>query len=347
MGSALGPTTWQAQFLELAAKLLQIDPEPDAEATYAEAASHAIAILSFTLPATQMQSALRHLEAICDRASLRNSAVRRHYYTARGRYLKYSVPAPWTIVQEAEETIRLCIQSGDLRNLHTSTSFDMVWSELGDSDKAIERMRIHGHTDQQTEEFVSHLLSRMQIASILARQNDPAMFEQAVAVAREALARLGPFPLTAITAHDTLARVLLKQGQFANAETEAGEALKMLESMPKYDASVHATLIHALLGQRRTSEAVAAAERALGIVQALGCVGHAEVELRLAISEAFHAAGDLERAGLELCETLHQIKLRTDNITDPYWKTSYLTRNPYCARAQELAKEWDLDVIVM
>jgi hypothetical protein len=69
------------------------------------------------------------------------------------------------------------------------------------------------------------------------------------------------------------------------------------------------------------------------------------VELRLTASEAFHAAGDLERARAELRETLHQVQLRADDITDVFWKASYLTRNAYCVQTQKLAKEWSLDSV--
>ena len=35
-----------------------------------------------------------------------------------------------------------------------------------------------------------------------------------------------------------------------------------------------------------------------------------------------------------------------DDIIDPFWKDSYLTRNPSCARAQQLAQNWGIDSAV-
>lgn len=43
---------------------------------------------------------------------------------------------------------------------------------------------------------------------------------------------------------------------------------------------------------------------------------------------------------------LGQVRLRADDITDSFWKNSYLTRNPYVVRAQQLAKEWGVDMVV-
>ena len=48
----------------------------------------------------------------------------------------------------------------------------------------------------------------------------------------------------------------------------------------------------------------------------------------------------------ELRETLRQVQLRADDITDDFWKNSYLTRNPYVVRAQALAQQWGLGVVV-
>ena len=64
------------------------------------------------------------------------------------------------------------------------------------------------------------------------------------------------------------------------------------------------------------------------LLSVLGGFGVFEVEFRLAASEAFYSAGELERAHTELRETLRQVQLRADDITDPFWKDSYLTRNP-------------------
>ncbi len=65
--------------------------------------------------------------------------------------------------------------------------------------------------------------------------------------------------------------------------------------------------IQSLLQQPKYAEARTAADDALALIQDFRCLGHAEVALRLAVSEACHAAGDLDRAKSELLETPRQI----------------------------------------
>jgi hypothetical protein len=95
-----------------------------------------------------------------------------------------------------------------------------------------------------------------------------------------------------------------------------------------------------LIALGRTAEARLAAEQVTAVLHELDGGGLVEVEVRLAVSEAFAAAGDPARARAELAEMLHQAQLCADDIADPFWKDSYLTRNPHVTRALALAREW-------
>jgi hypothetical protein len=64
--------------------------------------------------------------------------------------------------------------------------------------------------------------------------------------------------------------------------------------------------------------------------------------MRLAACEAFDAAGDRERARAELRETLDQIWIRAEDITDAGWRRAYLTRNVENLRARALAEAWSV-----
>ena len=141
-------------------------------------------------------------------------------------------------------------------------------------------------------------------------------------------------------------RVLLRQGMLSEAEAAVRQACQDGAALPAFEPNRHATLICILLAAGRIGEALEVAEHVASLLQRFGCLGNVEVELRLAISETFHAAGDHERACKELSETLRQIRLRADDISDPFWRNSYLTRNPYCTRAQLLGREWRLDVAI-
>ena len=150
----------------------------------------------------------------------------------------------------------------------------------------------------------------------------------------------------AVLAFSIGASVAARRGQWDLAESHARAAMPAYQAFPAWMMEVPAVLVRSLVALGRLNEAVAIAEQALSVISSLECVGFHEVNMRLAASETFQAAGNLDRAHAELRETLRQIQLRADDITDPFWKNSYLTRNPYCVRVQQLAKEWGLDVVV-
>jgi hypothetical protein len=141
-----------------------------------------------------------------------------------------------------------------------------------------------------------------------------------------------------------LARIALLRGQLEKAEELARAAMQMFPVMPLWLTRTAPVRMRALIGLHRAAEAVAVAEPILAALPTFGGAGMTKVELRLAFSEALQASGESARARAELRETLRQIKLRADDVQDAFWKSSYLTRNPYCARAQKLAREWGLEV---
>ncbi len=85
-------------------------------------------------------------------------------------------------------------------------------------------------------------------------------------------------------------------------------------------------------------------EEGIQALAVFGSTGKSEVPLRLVGALAIQAAAQPVRAQEELRETLRQIKLRADGITDPFWQHSYLAQNAHCARAQQLAQEWGIDI---
>ena len=341
--TVLGPPQWQAQFPILAQQLVAGDPELAAEDLYTEALSHTAATLGLVVPLKELTPALSRLEGLCDRAAARNPTLRRHLYLGRGRCLRFGSPTPWRIVQDIPELLTLLKQSGDRRNVHVASFLQVVWAELGDLDKAIEQIKDSELIEPNGEEVSAEMARQGQLCWLLAAHpSDQASWEQASAIARDVLAAMGPFPLTAVFAHDALARVLLSQGDLAAAEQAAYAACQILESVPALAPCAFATLIRIHIAANHRAEAVKVAESCLGLLARFGCFGFSEVELRLAISEAFAESGNKERARVELGETLSQIQLRAEDITDSFWKNSYLTRNPFCARAQQLAQDWEL-----
>jgi hypothetical protein len=135
------------------------------------------------------------------------------------------------------------------------------------------------------------------------------------------------------------------RGQLATAEELARAALDTFVAAPTLWLPCAALRIRALMGLSRVLEARVLAEQATAMLQTVDGAGCAEVTVRLAVAEAFEATGDRERARTELAETLHQVQLRLDDIADPFWKNSYLTRNNQVAHALALGQEWGLSAL--
>jgi hypothetical protein len=146
-----------------------------------------------------------------------------------------------------------------------------------------------------------------------------------------------------VSAH--LARVAFLRGHLEEAVELFRAGLATLSNAPASRSFCFAPYIHTLLGLGHASEARLVAEQALGALTAMGGAGCFEVEARLAVTEAFEESGDHERARAELAETLRQIQLRLDDIADPFWKNSYLTRNRYVAQALALGREWGVSAL--
>ena len=67
-----------------------------------------------------------------------------------------------------------------------------------------------------------------------------------------------------------------------------------------------------------------------------------DTEVRVTIADTLLAAGDRAGAGAALADALHHIALRAANIADGAVRYCYMTQNPFCVRANELAAAFEL-----
>lgn len=175
---------------------------------------------------------------------------------------------------------------------------------------------------------------------------DSSSWDKAASLVAPMLSYAGGLSSYPSLAQGLMARLSLLRGRPQEAEAHARAAMQLFPMFPIWLSHVAPVQIQALLALGRAGEATAVAEQVFSALPILGGFGVAEVEFRLSASEAFHAAGEHERARSELRKTLRQVQLRADDIQDAFWKKSYLTRNPYCARAQMLGHAWDLGIAV-
>jgi hypothetical protein len=218
------------------------------------------------------------------------------------------------------------------------TATEIGWLDVGDLDGARRRMLALEERFEQNQEVLLFVIWVRHLAWILCEVPDERAWDQAEALMARLLSDTSGWLFVQLAAQGTLARVALLRGQLDRAEELARAAMQRSPLAPRLKISTAPVQIRALIGLGRAAEAAAVAEQVLGVLAAFGGAGTGEVEARVAVVEAFEASGQHERARAELAETLRQVEFRADDITDPVWRESYLTRNPHSARALELGR---------
>lgn len=331
----------QKKLPELFPLLLTVEPDAQGRVHLIEGLSDIVSTLCVTSPYSELRPVLSRLETLVAQALEQNPLLERWLLYCRCQIVHHHEPTPWKALQESLRGLALAEQAGDqlTRFKIEVMGWAMVMAELAAADLP-DRLRAIVRDARSGEEKFVPVITRILLGLILGAQSDPAAQEEALRCAREVMSIGAEMMMAAGFGRLLLAVVALQRNQPVEAEAEVRAALPLMEYIILWMPLALRLLMLALLAQSRPIEAVAVAESGLALLTRLGSAGCLEVELRLAISEVFYGAGDVPRAHHELRETLRQIQLRADDILDPDWRASYLTRNPHCARALALAQQW-------
>jgi hypothetical protein len=276
------------------------------------------------------------LEAACEQLAASDPPARRWFTLVSTFALSIFEPAPWRAVQAAEACLRDARAAGDrfVEQWLLVAGNELRWWKLGDA-AAEGRLRGHLQAAIQTGNVTLHAACAIQLARIACDTGDPAALHEAAQWMRVIAEDPRGAAFGNGLAYEHWARIELRRGRPAAALAERGRAA--LGFAPLYALGITATLCRALAVAGRIEDAVRVAGEGLAVVEARGCAGDLEVEMRLAATEAWLAAGEMERARGELGTTLAQIRVRAEDIDDPGWRRSYLTRNAEHRCARELA----------
>ena len=332
----------EARVGELLFLLLAADPDADARAVYIEAVSNVASTLAFTsTPGPLLDQIVQKLAANVDQAEPENPTARRYLHDVRAGVALFREPRPWTVVQEWRRAIELAEEAGDSRfALSLRGSIEWGYFDLGDVEGAAMRLFALEGAMTQSQDVVLSSLWRHRLARILCAFPDPQAWRRAEELVAPMFEQPGGLVFLPLLAQAIMARVALLREESDRAEAHARAAMAWFGAIPLWFTPTAAIHIRALLALGRAPEAIQVVEQVFRVTPALGGAGHSEVELRLAASEAFFAAGDIPRAHAELRETWRQVELRAADITDPAWKERYLSRNVYCVRSRELVRAW-------
>jgi tetratricopeptide (TPR) repeat protein len=332
-----------AHMFELLAALQSTDPEPEVLVAYIEALFSVSIIIAVVAPEPYVVAYLDRLATYVDRVRATMPAIVRYLLLARGMMATWRYPRPWSAIQDLGEAARLAQEVSDqiLELSARVTTAETLWNHLGDRDGALERMLALEERLSKGQETILREIWAGNLAWILSEGPEEEAWAQAEALVAPTAASTSGMQFVQLASQGVLARLALHRGQNEKAEELTRAAIQMLPLAPRIIVGAVIVHLRALLALGRAAEACLVAEQALGVLGP-GEWGFGEVELRLVVAQAFEAGGDRARARAELAEALRQVELCAADIADPRWRESYLTRNPYVARALALGREWGL-----
>jgi tetratricopeptide (TPR) repeat protein len=334
------------QFAAYLDMFLRTAPRTEAVADYLEAASKLLITLTCLGKTETGHGVLMRMEDVRAQAAHPSPAADGWVKYGAAFYTYLLRPTPYRALTAAEQARASFEEAGDRRmSASACAPLGAIQTELGALHLAEETLRAGYTVVGPVQEHLIYAYLAFQFSLLLAEYGPPERLEEARAMAQTVLDRVGASTLYAGHAQCALAYIHLRQGDLLAAESAARKGREILRITPGMSEPALVVLIESLLKQNRGAEACEIAAEGLTLLAKLGCGGSIEARLRLAISEAFQASGDIERARSELRETLNQIQLRAADILDAGWKHSYLT-HPLCIRAQELGRAWGLDFVI-
>jgi tetratricopeptide (TPR) repeat protein len=329
---------------ELLAAGLAVEPDPDARAVFALSLVSIQALIIGMVPLAKLHGIHDKLRSVLAQEEASNPTLSRYLFASQAHTALFREPRPWKTVTEYGRALDLGMQAGDEKfDLAISGGYiEWGWLELGDAENVRQRLLALSERMEPSQEVLAVALWRYLLARALCESSEAAHWDHAEQLARSLLSHAGGHTWFRLYAQCILARVAFLRGRLHDVAEPTRVVMPFLPFVPMHVSQCASVQLRALSSLGAHHQAYRLAERVLAALRDVGSYGHLEVEFRLAASESFLAAGNRERAHAELRETLRQIRLRAEDIPDPFWKNSYLTRNAYCARAQALAAEWGL-----
>lgn len=147
--------------------------------------------------------------------------------------------------------------------------------------------------------------------------------DEAIVLARAALAETRSELTFGAAAQTTLAALLLQSGRVEEAKREARAAADALAFAPSAGAHALAVLAQVELRAGDLDAALAAAERAVGIVEATGVIASGEASMYRAAAEVREARGDHAGATAAIARGVAAVRRRAEGIADPALRRSF------------------------
>jgi tetratricopeptide (TPR) repeat protein len=327
-----------AEYREMVGALLEIDPEPGAVGSLAQALALAIFILDSQGDFALAASALRRSDAIVEGVASEDPIARGWNGLAHAYHEPWANEDPWAGLVHAQKGCEAFKEANHQRGaLAVQIFIGMNAWFLGDLARADRELRATLVVDQELG-----LLSPLRTYFFAETLADRGQLEEARRVAAGLVDAGSALGITMLEARGraALATVLLRQGDLDAAEREALASIDLLAGMRLEQTAARAVLAAARLAKGRADEALAGAREAMAACESLGSFGLRGALVRLVFAEALWAAGDRDGARAAITAAGDRLKSRAAAIPDAAISRSFLESVPENARTLDLVRRW-------
>ncbi|MDI1483821.1 serine/threonine-protein kinase [Polyangium sp. y55x31] len=324
----------------LVSVIMNVDPAPDALASCLLAVARAAGMLTLVAAREHVLGLLARQDALAPRLPRHELLIWASMLHTRACFEALVEGDLFAAHEFGRESIDAFTSAGSSRMSCMATLLlAATRAALGDEDAAARMTRecLDGVLQGNDAFLVS--TARFYHMLVLAERCAPERREEITGLAR-LLIEQGAMEDTIGVAYGALARVFLAEGRVAEAREAAEKALAILQYVHCWRPQIERTLIVALLREGRPEEARRVAEDVVRRMQAQGgTAGYAEIPLRLAITEARAATGDMKAAREALVEAIRRLEWRLERIEDPAMRALHRDL-PEHVRLRELEREW-------
>jgi serine/threonine protein kinase/tetratricopeptide (TPR) repeat protein len=242
---------------------------------------------------------------------------------------------PTTFLRRVESSVEGFAEAGDARNAALQrANIGNAYLQLGAFSRA-ERVLRQAVTVAEPMKLSFTAPVRANLGFALARLGH---FAEALEIETDAVQRcVGQgYRRFEAAARIYLAEILSLSGSLAEAQAQAQQAEAASPGSPAIRAHALATLAGILLRRGEAAEAVVKAREGMEILESLEGVEEGEALIRLVYILALQATGNAWEARVRTAEAQRRLRVRSERILDPKWKRSFLQNVPENAATMAL-----------
>ena len=305
-----------------------VAPSRDIIGSYVESNTILLMMLGMIGDREMAELFLSHVERTGGALAQSDGYVRAWMNYGKGRHSNALKPTPGASIQYFRNAVDSFREIGDRRMTSVALGdLGYALGRMGCSAEAESCFREGLAVALRLDEPITIVWVQMLNALLLAERTDPAAQQEAERLAFSVLNSIGSHSYYAAFAQCALAGHYYAAGDRVKAETEARLALAILKPLRSSAPVAYLSLGRVLLLNGQVAEAIAVIAEGIELIDSLHGTGGSEIPLRLLWVDALRTLGDETRAAEALAELNRQLQPLLSDIADPAQRTTFLQRH--------------------